>query len=248
MPNSRGSQSTNNLRNQIASLQRKLARLETGNGGPRQTTNRGRRNQRGNRRPVNALTNQARPTRPLQGSSRGGAGSVNTTAGTIRLSRREYITTIGVPSSVTDGAEGDYIYSSVLTPLNFPWLKTVASAFDRVIWHQCRVEYRSACATTASGMLTMGIDWDVDSKLTAPAIRALTPVVSTPVWQSATMTLPPGRLMTRKEYVIDKDDSKRKYDSAPGIIYVNATSSPGVNVGELWVYYDLSLFGTQSAA
>lgn len=163
--------------------------------------------------------------------------------GSSRISRDEML------FSVTD--EG--VQKAVaLHPDNFPWLKTIAAAYERIKWHSCHIYWKPAVGTHTSGLVIYGVDWNsnlTSSTATETKVQSLTPVLDHPVWQDSRTTplvLPRSRLMTRKEYLLNNTSAA---DKQPGqlAIYMAAIANPATKlvVGQVWVRYSVEFFGTQ---
>lgn len=170
-------------------------------------------------------------TRPKSGRTRG-----ITPQGSIRISRRELLITLKGETA-----------SATLKPLNFPWLKNIAKAFDRVSWHGAKVFYRPSVGATTSGSVAIGVDWDSNTAtLTYENVAAMTPFTDGAVWQPLTLVLPRNKLMSRKEYVITPNkDKDSDFDLSPGYLCVAADGAPSnTTLGHVWIEYDLTLFGT----
>lgn len=140
------------------------------------------------------------------------------------------------------GTYGGYIR---IRPDSFPWLKTVSSSFERVIWDSLHVYWRPAVGTNADGLVTYGVDWEYDKTpaTSRDRVQTLTPVHDTAVWQetsSRPLVLPVKRLKGRLEYAIQSDDF-------PGWIVLNVTGLASKFVGELWAVYTVTLAGTRTA-
>lgn len=235
------------LKSQIASLQRKLAKLNVGSSGTQanaassRTPSKRRRMRRSKRSNASAgnpsagyVAPRVQPTNPRTASKEGGVLSPD---GTIRIRRTEFVRaiTFGSADKIT------------LKTSSFPWLSGLARNFDRIKWHSCQVRYRPSVGTNEGGQLIMGVDWDSNaiSTITMEAVSASTPVFETPVWQGGVMALPSSRLMSRKEYVVKPTSSQDTFDGQPGtLMYVVSGTDKTKEAGHLWVTYDVTLFGT----
>lgn len=158
--------------------------------------------------------------------------------GNVRVTRNEFLLEVkgGVNSSLN------------LSPDNFPWLKSLAAAFDRVTWHSASLVWKPAVGTTESGMFAMGVDWNSASKAASRAtVLSLTPVFDSPVWQPTQgkgMVLPTSKLMSRREYMLS--GSGDAVDKQPGILMYSCSGGDNSKIyGEIWLKYDVSLFGTR---
>lgn len=241
------------LKAQIANLQRKLAKIDVASGnnnntkasGPRNKTvrRRARRNNRTASIPGNPIAPVAVQTNPRK--MRRGGGNIPP-LGTIRIRRKEFLATIKAenPKAPSTG----YI---PMLPEKFPWLSKLSKSFDRIKWHSLTVFWKSAMGTTESGMVTLAMDWDSDFPgvlLTQDYINGLSPIYESPVWQSGVFNVPSSRLMTRKEYKIRPGEDKTdQYDVQPGLLCWCLTSAVDKSAGNLWIEYDVTMFGTNSS-
>lgn len=149
--------------------------------------------------------------------------------GMITFSRLEYV---GDVSSVG---------SFDLTPSSFPFLKSLASSFELYKWLKLEVQYKPAVGTQTAGAVTFGVDWsNKKTKQKRQEIASLTPMVDTPVWQMAKMTLPPSRIQTRREYILEASDVN---DKQPGALLWASTASG--SVGDMWINYTVQMYGTK---
>lgn len=236
------------MKKQIAGLQRRLAGLNVSaadtSTGPRSVASKSKRRRarrvRGSRSGVSGAAYAA--PRIQSPNPRGNAPGASAD-GSIRIRRKEFLAEI---KGQTGGVNG----YKLLTPGSFAWLANLAKAFDRFMVHSMSIHWKAAVGTNRDGLVSYGIDWDSSKaeRMTRQMVLALTPVNDHPVWQSASMPLPKGKLMSRKEYVIRKDggaDSKAgDFDCMPGYLLYSMTGIEGLVYGEFWVDYDLTLFGT----
>lgn len=208
-----------------------------------------RRRRRGGNPTANALryiAPVARNTNPTAVKKpRGGV----TPAGSIRIKKKEFIAVYKSDS---------YGYIKI-NPNYFPWLKNIAKSFDRFTVHDIVVYWKPLVGTNVAGGVYLGVDWDgtnvdmVSSEKAQKAVVSCQPVREAPVWQNVTMSLPRSKLMTRKEYriKIENDTGAVDFDCLPGYIlyYVSGPSgNKSEERGNIWIEYDLTLFGTQHVA
>lgn len=222
------------LKKEIAALQRRLSAMQVT---PARTTPRKRqRNRRPKPRNAPAIGNMATPSvAPL---NLGATCSMDTGVGGIRIKRTEFFKDVKGKSTMDWTDLGDMVVA------NFPWLKNLARAFDRITWHSAVLHYKPAVGTMKDGMVVYGVDWDSNGTATVEFIRALTPLVQGPVWQATNLALPKSRLMTRREYRTNQSPNPDPYDSAPGIVGMLCTGKENIVYGQIWVSYDVTLFGT----
>lgn len=152
-----------------------------------------------------------------------------------------------------DVAKGESWFECM--PTRFSWLSGLAKSFDRYRFISCAVEYKAAVGTVESGLVTFGPDWDASAKdvtYKRNMVMALTPICEGPVWQSSRLALPPSRLQTRREYRLMASSDSRTEDQAfdvmPCTIAYSCSGSKAITYGELWVEYDVELFGTSLSA
>lgn len=205
------------LKAQISAMQRKLAKMEVG------TTTKPpkRKTPQVIAPPVQRAPRKRRARR---------AGGVNADGGVFKISRNELLGEV----------KGGQIFSVSLAPMSWTWISTISKSFERFTIHSATLEWKPAVGTTEAGLCCYGVDWNANSTPTTRAqILAYTPVQDNPVWQPSTLVLPSSKLMTRKEY--STADTK----DIPGIIVASCTSDPAKVAGELWIRYDISMYGTR---
>lgn len=248
-----GAMSLQSLQSEIAALQRRVQALQLPVSSAKTARNRRKRQRRRAKQagaaaggvPVAPMT-QA----PVQGAgggrrrrARGGGGGIPTISngqGAVRVRRTEFALEVSGGTAV----QGFYFRAE-----DFPWLGNLAKSFDRITWHSATVCWKPAVGTTVDGLVSYGMDWAGDRQVTKRSdLLAFTPVQDHPVWQQSQMVLPSARLQTRKEYVTKQNDSVSNrpfYDSSPGLLTVVTTNTAAKVMGEIWITYDVTLFGTQ---
>lgn len=163
--------------------------------------------------------------------------------GQITLNRTELVATVQLAASKATVAA-----SLDLVPSSFPFLTGISTHFDRVRWNSMKISYRPAVGTVYGGLITVGVDWDSNSKIDSRSKAAvLTPNFTTALWsstESRPMVLPKDRLMTRNWYTPSSSDSAEK---GPGRIWYVADGKSDSSVqtlGELWISYSVVMEGT----
>lgn len=151
-------------------------------------------------------------------------------------------------STVTADAQGHSSKKFFIHPKEFPFLKGLNGSFERWRITRCVVYWQPAVGSTQNGMMTMGVDWNATSHetVTPEMVAAYTPSKSTPVWQSwesRGMALPPDKLMNRKWYSTDSETE----NSIPGVIYNYATGTKSLQLGQIWIEYEVHFSGTRAA-
>lgn len=158
------------------------------------------------------------------------------------------ITEVSIPKDV-DTSSG----SLVLSPANFPWLKTLAASFERYRWHKLNIHWRAAGGYTKGGLIAVGVDWSSSyalnlSAVTRAQVLALTPHMSLPISSAGggkVLGLPTRLLNSRNWY----DLSSTTDEGALGALKYNVKCDTDTNarfVGEVWVDYEIVLQGTKA--
>lgn len=163
-----------------------------------------------------------------------------------RVSRRELALTVSM------AADGTYGKALSLNPSSacMPWLAGLLKSFEQLVWHRMNITWVPQVGATTAGSVAIGVDWASklsDTDATRAKVAALTPVLDVPLWQRGSLTVPPQRLQSRRFYTTDTSDP---YDSCPGSLLVNVTTNADLKskpVGEIWIDYSVSLYGTKSA-
>lgn len=246
------------LKNQIAALQRKLARVTLSNApntaaaGSSGASRRRRRRARASLG-SSGMSNTTVIANPVQNPNpraqgrqrrRGASNSIMGGEGSIRVARKEFVMEI----------KGQMVSYFELWPNRLAWLKGIAGNFDRYRWISVDIEYKPAVGTTANGLIAFGPDWDggaTETTYVREDVLAATPVCEVPVWQPAKLALPASKLQTRKEYrlrVQKNWDDVTQFDCFPCFLMVACTGTKDTSVGELWVHYNVEMFGTRKAA
>lgn len=235
------------LRQELNALMRRIENVKLGSVSAKTLRNRRRRAKKKNKRGGFPVSGVIAPQiqNPAVGNFGGGGGKRKRRKGggsaqpmgSIRVSREEYLGDIDTTANQA-GKAGVY----PLNPYVFTWLSTLAKAFDRHSWHSCRVFYKPAVGTNMNGILAYGMDWNYSGGGDKTKVLACTPVVDAPVWQATEMVLPSQKLMSRKEYL---NSATLGVDSSPGQVvwYATHRDTSVITLGELWVCYDLTLFG-----
>lgn len=213
---------------------------------PQQTASRNRRRRRPNAVQTPGSTISVPSNAPSRRRRRGKANNSNSIGnqGVIRLRRREILKTITASDDVSDAV--------VLAPTTtvMPLLKGISNSFERIVWHSCKIFWKSAVGTTRDGTIAIGIDWDSTSaKPDRGKVVSATPNVSLPVWQNtdlSPMVLPSSRLMTRREYIMSSSSAEDK--SPASVLYALTVGKmdQAHTYGDIWIEYDVTLSGTRS--
>lgn len=163
--------------------------------------------------------------------------------GMITLRRHELAT------SLKSDASGIVTADIAINPDSFSFLKGISKSFERTRWLKLHVYYKPAVAMTTGGLIAIGMDWDsATSPKDRAAVSAFTPSMHTPVWRDTSgtpMVIPSGKLQSRLWY---SHHSKLVLEAQPGILRVVGNTSVNIDVGEIWVAYELQMQGTNPAS
>lgn len=180
---------------------------------------------------------------------------VNSSSGEVVISHREYIGDI--ISSSTAGAFKKTTF--LLNPGNpncFPWLSSVANMFQEYKWNGMIFEYRTMSVdalnstNTSLGQVIQATQYnprepDFDNKYementqysvsVKPSCSQMHPI------ECARSQTPLNNLYISPGGIIPEGDSPQFYDFAKYTIATNGLQAANVNVGELWVTYEVCL-------
>lgn len=218
------------LRRQIQSLTDKLATM---GGRPKS-------------KKKNTVQNASQPsvsgigTKSGKKSKRKGSAS-NLSSGQITLERKEILVELkstGVNFQAT---------SIKLRPESFSFLKKF-TMFDRFRFNRLRLYYKPMVASTQSGSVIYGVEWDMSTN--TPKSRAdlssLSPVRTHACWfdgESQPLICPAPRLHTKLWFSVDAAD--KSDDSGPGVLLVGFSGpSEAITLGEIWADYSVTLMGS----
>lgn len=164
--------------------------------------------------------------------------------GLMTISRKEMV------STVKTVAQKDAVYGNIsLAPTSFPFLKGLASSFERHRYNKFRAYWKPAVGTTYGGIIAMGIDLDasVEVPTDRETVLSHTPSSSFAVWtdtENRAITIPPARLNTRAWYL----NAGANFDGSIGSLVYGASvkaESSVQTLGEIWVDYSITFDGTR---
>jgi hypothetical protein len=141
-------------------------------------------------------------------------------------------------------ASTDYRRVVAINPgITFPWLKGIASGFEKYRMHSLTFEYVTATATATTGAIALAPEYDPDDRdydLSKAQLYMFDGVVRGPLWNSIRL---PFRCPSREFFVREatfQADSLKWHD--PGQLIVDVTDpSVTATIGEVWVEYDVTL-------
>nr|QHA33893.1 putative coat protein [Atrato Sobemo-like virus 1]QHA33897.1 putative coat protein [Atrato Sobemo-like virus 1] len=159
-------------------------------------------------------------------------------SGTVRVKRVEFLAAVKNPSD--DTTVNSYFD---MTGKNLTWLSKLVSAFDKIVWHSCVLEYRPYASAMTNGTVAIGTDWDSRQIPNRTRVLGCTPSVETQVSKAVRLSCPSAQLMSRKHYDLSSADGN--FDGQPFRLLVSADSNvKGLYYGDIFVHYDVSLLGT----
>lgn len=229
------------LKNQIANLQRKLAKVNvspnnatTASSGASKSKRRKNRRNNSARSSGNIVAPRTFNANPATRNPKGISAN-----GTIRIKKREFL---------GDVKQGKDLFFTI-TPQSIPWLSGIDKIFDRHKWHSCVFTWVPSVGTTTDGSIIAGFDWDSFSKavVSASHVASCMPVRSTPLWQGFTMALPSSKLMSRKWLQSARDVKADEADTCIGYLLYHTSGAPGSDdksAGQFWIEYDITFTGT----
>lgn len=181
-----------------------------------------------------APQNVATTSKPQRRRRRRGAQAGNND-GSIRLARTVRLCELKTNSN------GVLSAACELNPRKWKWIDKVSAAYERCKFHRLGFTFRTAMGTTASGLVTYGVDWDPSAH--APTDRAVvsacTPFTECAIWANPSeMVCAQDKLNAVTWYVFDQFQV-----SMPGKLLVYAESEANKLVGDIFVHYDLTLSG-----
>lgn len=169
----------------------------------------------------------------------------------VRISHKEYLGDIR--GSIAFNSD-DYLLNPG-DPKTFPWLSRLCSNFEQFQIHGCIFEFRSTCGDAVSstnnslGIVAMATDYDVYDEPFASKVEMAQTMFSSSGMPSRNLLHPiecdPDTLATRLLYIRHVNDStdrdRRFLDMGRTTIATQGQQADDINLGELWVTYDISL-------
>lgn len=162
--------------------------------------------------------------------------------GDLTITKSELCDTITLKKGVTTA----YGAVEIRTGGDLPWLKVMASSFERARWTVLRVTYRPGCAMTQAGRFAMGFDWDWSNTATTRAkIAGYQPNAGSAVYETTSMSVPINRGPSRWF----ADAAADYVNKGPGkVVWAVDSAAPTADLvlGEVWVDYTVTLSGPKS--
>lgn len=150
-----------------------------------------------------------------------------------------------------NGATSGLQINDVINPRNtaiFPWLSTVAAAFD--MWYpvSMAIEYQPRSGTLINGRYAMALDYDVtddDSSLTFTQVMAMRGAVSGPVYSPGTLVFRPAEtVMQQHKYFCGMDSPTDRLNHPVRVLVMVDATTEGP-LGDIYIRYTINLFNPE---
>lgn len=157
----------------------------------------------------------------------------------LRLQHREYIADVFGDKKTVTG-----INPGVST--SFPWLSTIAAAFEQYNWHHLKFDFVATVPTIQPGIIALCPDLDpddIEEPYSKRDIYQFENSVSESVWAGVQLHMSQKDLQRRKNLFIRAGDVEleRRLTDAMNLWVVTSGCETTDVVGELWVEYDITL-------
>lgn len=173
------------------------------------------------------------------------AKTVMTKTGIV-VAHREYV------GSVTSSNDLSFAQLRInpADPVTFPWLSTIAGAYEKFKIKKMKICYQKNCASITPGYVYMYPDYNVErTAMTTEALFLNTmDVVETSPWVSTDLTIKPAKLNQLKTYLI-----RSPYETYSGKDYLlydplnifigtaQSLANDPINVGRIFIDYEIEL-------
>lgn len=203
------------------------------------------------KRSRNKTKNRVNPTNSGKRSNAAPASSVPTWGGAGRPLRVHQTERIGtVVANTTAGAfKADGYVINPADTTTFPWLSSIASLFDKYKFHKLKFTYINNVATTASGNVSIGVDFDTLDSTPASSVGMsnLAKFRTFAPWRSEELDIPVNRRGNNLWlYTSDSNSSAgsnvdlKTYNLGKFFVSTEGMSS-GETAGYILVEYDVEL-------
>lgn len=177
--------------------------------------------------------------------STGRAPTITATRDSCRIKHRELV------SSVTGSVAFTAATSLDINPglsATFPWLSTMAPAWEEYRFNSLKVEYLTRTGSTTPGSMMIVPDYDPAdaSPLTEQIASSYEDVVEDAPWKDIVCVMPASSLngYTKRHYVrtgsLASNLDIKTYDSAK--VHLCTVDGTAVTWGKVWIEYDVELF------
>lgn len=171
-------------------------------------------------------------------------------SGQMTIARSELVVT------VKSGADGSASGKIMLQPDQYPWLKQLAAAFEKVKWRKIHVFWKPAGSAMTTGQIAVGMDWDATDSASVTERNKIVAYEPHAYWrvrddtQSRPMVIPPKRLtQCGSDGWVIPDAGAATAPSArrPGVLFYTLSSDiKSAVVGDLFICYAVVLAGPRA--
>jgi hypothetical protein len=129
-------------------------------------------------------------------------------------------------------------------PKTFPWLSSVASAYDRYTFSRVRLDMEPRVGTDTSGQVVVCFDVDAEDPAPTSFVNACTyPHVRGPIWGRFSFEVPRDALHQRKSNFVSASVEGRQQDC--GMVYIGAENNPSASGLGVSIEYEVHLMSPQ---
>jgi hypothetical protein len=172
------------------------------------------------------------------------------TPGGLRLKGRELIGSCTAPSAITGAFTpldvGSYGANPPLSPVIFPRLVAIASAFEFYIFHKANLIFNANQPTTTSGEILIAVDYDAEDNTPTSSTQLMSNVSATMANIYSDASLQTLKSLSRlPKFVLVEDNNSDKAQTSQAQFFVCAegvTADSGAGLGYLSIEYDVELF------
>jgi len=170
--------------------------------------------------------------------------------GIVRLKHREYVSLIRANAGTNAYGVTDYAIN-IGNPTLFPWGSQLANLFESYKIHTLKFIAVTRLPTSQTGQVMMMADGDIRD--TAPTSVGIfmqnQKAVVAPAWMgtngSMVLTVQPEILNRLPKYLVSNSNGDTDLNSVVGSLNVATTVGSSLDVGDLLVEYDVTLFNPQ---
>jgi hypothetical protein len=157
-----------------------------------------------------------------------GRNRLNRTVATMMLRKEEFW---------IDVKPGVFKYTFQPGRTGIAHLDRFSSIYEMYRVQNLKIHFRSSSGTTTPGNITLGFDYSSGNERTDKDIKLLDPVV-TPIFQNATHTAVPSKIMKGKRWLYTSSGTQGDVDSTSFALYVN-TQTEAKSIGQIWITYSM---------
>ncbi len=168
---------------------------------------------------------------------------------TTRVSKCEYI---GDLRSTSTAFTLNRYFINPGDPLCFPWLSSIAGAWEYYKVNYLRLVYKPNCASTTVGTVAMAVDYDMAdaAPVNKQDLAEYRPYISGVPWSTSIIYQAPQqylRLHNNGKLIIRDPATPITNLTDVGVLYVMLQDVPAGYLGELYIEYEVILMNQQQA-